>query len=135
MATANARVNRIISNLRNLSQGNRLDNRGAIYQYCGTVFDLCRCDDGWVHEDAFTKFKLLAERLVHLENLRDSLNDCLMRESLWIGGSPLVLQSSEWQSVAWGHHRGIADQVARTESDLRCVVSAMLDKETCNNEV
>jgi len=120
MATHNARVEQIISNLRALGPAGRLDSRGAIYQYCGTVFDLCVSPSNMT--EAFARFKGLAERLICLEGLRDSLNDHLHAECRWVAGSPLVLQSPEWQRDAWDHYKGICDQVARTEQQLRQIV-------------
>jgi hypothetical protein len=123
MATNDARVDQIISNLRNLGPAGRLDSRGAIYQYCGTVFDLCIGKTSIDMTVEFCKFKTNAERLICLEGLRDSLNDFLHAECRWVAGSPLVEQSAEWQKDAWDHYKGICDQVARTEQQLREIVS------------
>jgi hypothetical protein len=120
MATHNARVEQIISNLRIIAQSDRLDTRGAIYQYCGTVFDLCVSPSNMT--EAFARFKGLAERLVCLEGLRDRLREFLNAECKWVAGSPLVAQSDEWFKGAWDHYNGICDQVATTEQQLRHLV-------------
>jgi hypothetical protein len=120
MATHNARVEQIISNLRIIAQSDRLDTRGAIYQYCGTVFDLCVSPSNMT--EAFARFKGLSERLVCLEGLRDRLREFLNAECKWVAGSPLVAQSDEWFKSAWDHYNGICDQVARTEQQLRQIV-------------
>jgi hypothetical protein len=120
MATHNARVEQIISNLRNIAQADRLDSRGAIYQYCGTVFDLCVSPSNMT--EAFARFKGLAERLVCLEELRERLSNFLTAECSWVAGSPLVAQSDEWFKDAWDHYNGICDQVATTEQQLRQLV-------------
>jgi len=122
MATNDARVDQIISNLRNIAQANRLDTRCAIYQYCGTVFDLCVSPSSMTEATNFARFKGLAERLVCLEGLRERLNDFLNAECKWVAGSPLVAQSDEWFADAWDHYKGICDQVATTEQQLRQLV-------------
>ena len=126
MATHNARVDQIISNLRMLTQTDRMDTRGAIYQYCGTVYDLCTGTGTIDMPTAFAQFKALAERLIGLEMLRDRLREFLSAECKWVAGSPLVQQSDEWFKGAWDHYNGIADQVASTEQQLRVIVLDIL---------